>query len=122
MLVVVDSMIKTGKEIRELNHHGSINGVRVTRMRFWSCVPLAEQLREIANAMSRNHGLICRCYECNARTKLLALVAEIEGKKDNPPTYCAGCSFKCQASDCDCTCHDRMREYYAKKASEGKKE
>lgn len=28
------------------------------------------------------------------------------------PTYCAGCSFKCQASDCECTCHDKMREYY----------
>jgi len=30
------------------------------------------------------------------------------------PTYCKGCSFKCAASDCDCKCHDVMREYWAK--------
>ncbi len=24
--------------------------------------------------------------------------------------YCPGCSFKCQATECDCTCHDRMRK------------
>lgn len=34
------------------------------------------------------------------------------------PTYCAGCSFKCQASDCDCTCHDKMREGSANRAAE----
>jgi len=27
------------------------------------------------------------------------------------PTYCKGCSFKCQASDCDCKCHDKIREH-----------
>ncbi|MDO8623078.1 MAG: hypothetical protein Q7R52_02435 [archaeon] len=30
------------------------------------------------------------------------------------PTYCEGCSFKCQATECDCKCHDRIREYYYK--------
>lgn len=33
---------------------------------------------------------------------------------DEPPTYCAGCSFKCQASDCDCTCHDKIRKYWGR--------
>ena len=27
------------------------------------------------------------------------------------PTYCKGCSFKCQASDCDCKYHDKIREH-----------
>ena len=31
------------------------------------------------------------------------------------PTYCKGCSFKCQATECECTCHDRMREYYSRR-------
>jgi hypothetical protein len=25
-----------------------------------------------------------------------------------PTTYCPNCSFKCQATECDCTCHDKM--------------
>jgi hypothetical protein len=39
-------------------------------------------------------------------------------KKDIPPTYCKGCSFKCQASDCECTCHDKIREYWNKKEND----
>lgn len=38
-----------------------------------------------------------------------------EKKETKKPTYCAGCSFKCQASDCICRCHERMRRYYAQK-------
>ena len=30
------------------------------------------------------------------------------------PTYCAGCSFKCIATGCECTCHDKMRKYNEK--------
>jgi hypothetical protein len=28
------------------------------------------------------------------------------------PHYCPGCSFKCMASDCDCRCHEEIRDYY----------
>jgi len=35
--------------------------------------------------------------------------------EEKPPTYCEGCSFKCQASDCECSCHDRIREYWERK-------
>jgi hypothetical protein len=31
------------------------------------------------------------------------------------PTYCKGCSFKCQASDCECGCHDKIRFYWKEK-------
>jgi len=31
------------------------------------------------------------------------------------PTYCVGCSSKCQATECDCICHDKMRKHYEKK-------
>lgn len=37
------------------------------------------------------------------------------------PTYCKGCSFRCQASDCDCTCHDKMREYYSNRENKNSK-
>jgi len=60
--------------------------------------------------------LICpKCgarYSGDAREELIRQYFEMKKmeKKVEKPTYCKGCSFKCQASDCDCTCHDRMRE------------
>jgi len=36
------------------------------------------------------------------------------------PTYCRGCSFKCMATGCECTCHDKIRKYWAKQAKENK--
>jgi hypothetical protein len=92
----------------------------------------------------------CACPNCAVRDRLLVMVKDCgckqsleehdkhcalcqtfkpydgkslegAGTKTKPPTYCAGCSFKCQASDCDCTCHDKVREYYAKKACEVEK-
>lgn len=41
--------------------------------------------------------------------------------ENSVPTYCPGCSFKCQASDCDCKCHDRIREYWEKNKLRKKK-
>lgn len=35
-----------------------------------------------------------------------------EYPEEQPPTYCKGCSFKCQASDCECKCHIKIREYW----------
>jgi hypothetical protein len=48
-----------------------------------------------------------------------AVLLEVNSKEEiiaayQIPTYCRGCSFKCQATECDCVCHDRMREYWAK--------
>lgn len=37
---------------------------------------------------------------------------QVTTKPAQPPTYCEGCSFKCQATECDCTCHDKMREFW----------
>lgn len=37
------------------------------------------------------------------------------------PTYCNGCSFKCQATECDCICHDKMREYWKSNSLHGVK-
>ena len=34
--------------------------------------------------------------------------------KNNIPTYCPCCSFKCQATECDCTYHDKIRKYCLK--------
>jgi len=39
------------------------------------------------------------------------LIDALGNKKEG---YCSGCSFKCQATECECTCHDRMREKYNK--------
>jgi hypothetical protein len=41
-------------------------------------------------------------------------ILDEEEKMTTPPTYCKGCSFKCAASDCDCECHDKIREYWKK--------
>lgn len=43
----------------------------------------------------------------------------IKNKKDTEiPTYCKGCSFKCQATGCGCICHDKMREYWESRQNE----
>ena len=55
----------------------------------YRCVPLAEQLRVIADAIKcendacgKEKPVVCICPNCMAKDELLALVAEIEGKKD----------------------------------------
>ena len=40
-------------------------------------------------------------------------VLELKMEKQ-PPTYCKGCSFKCQATECECICHNKMRKYWEK--------
>jgi hypothetical protein len=53
--------------------------------RFCSCVPLVEQLREIAVLIpckfeGRTGTRLCTCYGCTSRNRLLVLVAKIEGR------------------------------------------
>lgn len=75
----------------------------------FKCGKKMEHLREI-------HTFQC---SCGYREWYCERVGDKE--LDIPPTYCAGCSFRCQATGCECVCHDKMREYWKKKKESEKK-
>ena len=112
--------IKTAKEI-ELSRSPYSDGLNGTEERFWPCSDLKQRLQPRIDALE---SLIEMEKTQRGRSVFLSALISLKNEMllmskacdSEPPTYCKGCSFKCQASDCDCTCHDRMREYYAKKA------
>jgi len=47
--------------------------------------------------------------------KIAAEMLRLGIRMVNAGNGCRAVSFKCQASDCECKCHDRIREYWERR-------
>lgn len=69
--------------------------------------------KEVIDALlckiKKEHDYSCQCDE------IIKYIRK-ELKLPKKASYCKGCSLKCIASDCDCQCHEKMREEIIKDA------